>query len=118
MKDVTRSFLILGLGLLLGVHIVTGQADSDPAKTAADLPLNELRTFTEVFAKVKNDYVEQVDDKQLLENAIRGMLAGLDPHSAYLDKEAYEDLQEGTSGQFGGLGIEVGIEDGFVKVIA
>jgi len=82
------------------------------------LPLEEIKTFTEVFAKVKNDYVEPVNDKKLLENAIRGMLEGLDPHSAYLNKEAYEELQEGTSGEFGGLGIEVGMEDGFVKVIS
>jgi len=82
------------------------------------LPLDELRTFTEVFAKVKNDYVEGVNDRKLLESAIRGMLEGLDPHSAYLDKDAFMELQEGTSGEFGGLGIEVGVEDGFIKVIA
>ena len=93
--------------------------DSDSAGVAAEaLPLDELRTFTEVFAKVKNDYVEGVDDRKLLESAIRGMLEGLDPHSAYLDKDAFTELQEGISGEFGGLGIEVGIEDGFVKVIA
>lgn len=82
------------------------------------LPLDEIRTFTEVFAKVKNDYVEPVNDRELLESAIRGMLEGLDPHSSYLNKEAYQELQEGTSGEFGGLGIEVGMEDGFVKVIS
>ena len=83
-----------------------------------ELPLDEIRTFTEVFAKVKKDYVEGVNDRQLLESAIRGMLAGLDPHSSYLDRDAYLDLQEGTSGEFGGLGIEVGVEDGFIKVIS
>ena len=97
-------------------------AATDPAtagETATEaLPMDELRTFTEVFAKVKNDYVEGVNDRKLLESAIRGMLAGLDPHSAYLDKEAFAELQEGTTGEFGGLGIEVGIEDGFIKVIA
>ncbi len=71
-----------------------------------------------MFAKIKSDYVEEVADKVLLENAIRGMLSGLDPHSSYLDAQDYEGLQEGTSGEFGGLGIEVGLEDGFVKVIA
>jgi len=85
---------------------------------AEALPLDELRSFTEVFSRIKRDYVEEVDDKALLENAIRGMLEGLDPHSSYLDKEAYDDLQEGTSGEFGGLGIEVGMEDGFIKVIS
>jgi carboxyl-terminal processing protease len=82
------------------------------------LPLDELRTFAEVFGRIKSDYVEQVDDRSLLSSAIRGMLAGLDPHSAYLDSDQFDDLQEGTSGEFGGLGIEVGMEDGFVEVIA
>ncbi len=110
-------FLILGLQLASGENHETSPENMDAAEVDA-LPLDELRTFTEVFAKIKNDYVEQVDDKELLENAIRGMLAGLDPHSAYLVKEAYKELQEGTSGEFGGLGIEVGLEDGFVKVIS
>ncbi len=93
-------------------------ANTEQDNEADTLPLDELRIFTEVFAKVKNDYVEIIDDRELIENAIRGMLEGLDPHSAYLDKEHYEDLQEGTSGEFGGLGIEVGMEDGFIKVIS
>jgi len=106
--------LALGLNLALGPHELA-RAGSDES---AGLPLDELRTFTEVFAKIKSDYVEEVADKVLLENAIRGMLSGLDPHSSYLDAQDYEGLQEGTSGEFGGLGIEVGLEDGFVKVIA
>ncbi len=99
---------------LTSIAIAISGEDSE----ANTLPLDELRIFTEVFAKVKNDYVETISDRELIENAIRGMLEGLDPHSAYLDKEHYEDLQEGTSGEFGGLGIEVGMEDGFVKVIS
>ena len=93
-------------------------ANTEEEKDVDVLPLNEIRTFTEIFSKIKNDYVENINDKKLLENAIRGMLRGLDPHSAYLDKEAYKELQEGASGKFGGLGIEVGYEDGFVKVIS
>lgn len=93
-------------------------ANTEEEKDVDVLPLNEIRTFTEIFSKIKNDYVENINDKKLLENAIRGMLQGLDPHSAYLDKEAYRELQEGASGEFGGLGIEVGYEDGFVKVIS
>jgi carboxyl-terminal processing protease len=85
---------------------------------AEELPLNDIRVFTEVFHKIKRDYVETVNDKELMENAIRGMLAGLDPHSSYLDAEDYRGLQEGTTGEFGGLGLEVGTEDGFIKVIA
>jgi carboxyl-terminal processing protease len=89
-----------------------------PANAAKDLPLEDIRVFTEVYAKVKSDYVEDVTDKALLENSIKGMINGLDPHSAYLDPDEYRTLQEGTSGEFGGLGIEVGVEDGFIKVIA
>jgi len=82
------------------------------------LPLKELRTFTEIFERIKAAYVEPVDDAELLESAIKGMLSGLDPHSSYLDPEAFKDLRVSTSGEFGGLGIEVGMEDGFVRVVA
>ncbi|RDH82625.1 MAG: peptidase S41 [endosymbiont of Galathealinum brachiosum] len=82
------------------------------------LPLEQLRNFSDIFARIKTDYVEQVSDKELLENAIRGMLSGLDPHSTYLDPEEYKELRIGTTGQFGGLGIQVGMEDGYVKVIS
>ncbi|MCY1287584.1 Carboxy-terminal processing protease CtpB [compost metagenome] len=84
----------------------------------APLPLDELRTFAEVLDRIKSAYVEPVDDKTLLENAIKGMLSNLDPHSAYLEPEDFQELQESTSGEFGGLGIEVGMEDGFVKVVS
>ncbi|MCW8983492.1 MAG: S41 family peptidase, partial [Gammaproteobacteria bacterium] len=82
------------------------------------LPLEDLRNFSEIFAKVKESYVEEIDDKQLIESAIRGMLTGLDPHSAYLNLEEFKELQVGTTGEFGGLGIEVTMEDGFVKVVS
>jgi carboxyl-terminal processing protease len=103
---------------LFAAHGAVPAAAQDQAPAIGEVPLDEIRTFTEVFAKVKNDYVEQVDDRTLLQNAIRGMLEGLDPHSAFLDREAYLELQEGTTGEFGGLGIEVGVDDGFIKVIA
>jgi carboxyl-terminal processing protease len=82
------------------------------------LPVDELRTFAEVFGAIKSGYVEPVEDKKLINEAINGMLSGLDPHSAYLDQEAFKELQVGTQGEFGGLGIEVGMEDGFVKVVS
>jgi carboxyl-terminal processing protease len=115
-----RPFFILLLFLLLGLQMAIGQNEITGQKAAGSepLPLDELRAFTEVFARIKSDYVEPVDDRKLLEEAIRGMLAGLDPHSAYLDKDSYDELQEGTTGEFGGLGIEVGTEEGFIKVIA
>jgi carboxyl-terminal processing protease len=82
------------------------------------LPLDQLRTFSDVFARIKRNYVEEVTDEELLEHAIRGMLSGLDPHSSYLNTEQFNELRIGTSGEFGGLGIEVGMEDGFVKVVS
>jgi carboxyl-terminal processing protease len=84
----------------------------------APLPLEELRTFAEIMDRIKAAYVEPVDDKTLLENAIKGMLSNLDPHSAYLDPADFAELQQSTSGEFGGLGIEVGQEEGFLKVIS
>ena len=120
MNSKTRSFLVLTIGLILGISLTIGHgvlAKKEDTEIT-NLPLNELRSLTEVFGRIKQDYVEPVSDKELLDNAIRGMLAGLDPHSSYLDAEGYKDLQVGTTGEFGGLGIEVGMEDGFVKVIA
>ena len=81
------------------------------------LPLDELRLFARAFHQVSSAYVEDIDDKALLENAIRGMLAQLDPHSAYLDKDSFSDLQESTTGNYGGLGLEVSMEDGLIRVI-
>ena len=120
MKPTLKTISVLSIGLVLGVMLALAQGAfaERSAPSSFSLPVNELRTFTEVFAKIKNDYVEDVDDKTLLENAIRGMLSGLDPHSTYLDPEGYKELQVGTTGRFGGLGIEVGMEDGFIKVIS
>lgn len=121
MNVVTRHGLVIVLSLILGISLTAGQyvwAEREVSLSDDELPLEELRTFTDVLDRVKQEYVEDIDDKQLLENAIRGVLSGLDPHSAYLDKEAFKELQVGTSGEFGGLGIEVGMEDGFIKVIA
>ena len=119
MKARTQNYLLLVTGLMLGVLVSIGHGVFAERETSrATLPVEELRTFSDVFGRIKNDYVESVEDKELLENAIRGMLTGLDPHSSYLDAEQFKELQVGTTGQFGGLGIEVGMEDGFVKVIA
>ncbi len=82
------------------------------------LPLQELRTFADVYNQIRVGYVEEIDDSKLLEYAIQGMLMGLDPHSTYLTKDAFENLQSGTSGEFTGLGLEVGMEDGYVTVIS
>jgi carboxyl-terminal processing protease len=84
---------------------------------SAPLPLDQLRLFAEVFGQIKHEYVEPVDDDKLLTAAIKGMVSSLDPHSAYLDKTDYQDLQEQITGRFAGIGIETGAEDGFIKVI-
>jgi len=119
MKPKLQNYLLVLTGLMAGVLVSIGHSVfADRENTRATLPIEELRTFSDVFGRIKNDYVVDVDDKELIENAIRGMLSGLDPHSSYLDAEQFTELQVGTTGQFGGLGIEVGMEDGFVKVIA
>jgi len=103
---------------LLALPALPSLADDDAHSSQAPLPLDDLRTFVEVFERVKATYVEPVSDQQLLENAIRGMLDNLDPHSAYLIADDFAQLQESTSGEFGGLGIEVGMEGGLLKIIA
>ncbi|MBL8451447.1 MAG: PDZ domain-containing protein, partial [Zoogloea sp.] len=106
-------------GLCAGVLIsLNFSANADKAAGLAPLPVEELRNLADVFNAIKQGYVEPVDDKKLITHAISGMLSNLDPHSAYLDAEAFKELQVGTQGEFGGLGIEVGSEDGFVKVIS
>jgi carboxyl-terminal processing protease len=82
------------------------------------LPLDELRTFAEVYNQIRMGYVEEIDDSTLLEYAIEGMLMNLDPHSMYMTGDAFQNLQDNTSGEFTGLGLEVGMEDGYVKIIA
>jgi len=121
MNAFTRNTLILLLGLLLGVSLAIARgvlAEKPQQNAVAGLPLETVRTLSEVFDKIKHNYVEDVEDKALLDSAISGMLTGLDPHSTYLDAKAFEELRVGTTGEFGGLGIVVGMEDGFVKVIS
>ena len=112
-----KQFGLIGIGIVFGAALTlnySAVADREPEP----LPIEDLRAFSEIFGKIKSDYVEPVEDKKLITEAINGMLSGLDPHSAYLDNEAFKELQVGTQGEFGGLGIEVGMEDGFVKVVS
>jgi len=121
MRNKFGQFGLIVAGVLIGIAIslnFSAVAQRDASRAVQPLPIEELRAFTEVFDRVKRDYVEPVADKKLITEAINGMLTGLDPHSAYLDQEAFREMQVGTQGQFGGLGIEVGMEDGFVKVIS
>jgi carboxyl-terminal processing protease len=111
-----KAGLIAG-GFVAGV-LISLQIPAVADRDARGLPVEELRTFAEVFNAIKQGYVEPVEDKKLITNAISGMLSNLDPHSSYMDAEAFKELQVGTHGEFGGLGIEVGMEDGYVKVIS
>ncbi|HYQ39629.1 MAG TPA: S41 family peptidase [Pseudomonas sp.] len=112
------SLALLGTAPLLPAAEPAAAHPAPAATGKATLPLDELRTFAEVLDRIKTAYVEPVDDKTLLENAIKGMLSNLDPHSAYLDPQEFQELQESTSGEFGGLGIELGIDDGQLKVVS
>ncbi|MBS4096504.1 MAG: S41 family peptidase [Sulfuricella sp.] len=117
MRGKLKNVGLILFGVFAGI-IISLNLSAVAEKAASPLPIDELRAFTEVFSKIKSDYVEPVEDKKLINEAINGMLSGLDPHSAYLDNDAFKDLQVGTQGEFGGLGIEVSMEDGFVKVVS
>lgn len=117
MSGKLKSVGLIVAGVLLGAAL-TLNFSANATREADPLPIEDLRALTEIFGRIKSDYVEPVEDKKLITEAINGMLSGLDPHSAYLDADAFKDMQVSTQGEFGGLGIEVGMEDGFVKVIA
>ncbi len=118
MRSKLQQLGLIALGACLGVMISLNFSAVAQRDMLAPLPVEELRAFTEVFGRIKSDYVEPVADKKLITEAITGMVAGLDPHSSYLDADAFRELQVGTQGEFGGLGIEVGMEDGYVKVVS
>ena len=120
MRSKLKQIGLIMTGVVAGIMVsLNFSAVADKVGPAqAPLPVEELRSFADVFNAIKQGYVEPVEDKKLITDAIGGMLSGLDPHSAYLDPEAFKELQAGTQGEFGGLGIEVGMEDGFVKVIS
>lgn len=104
-------------GLLAGAIAASSSAQTIDAEQVRPLPFEEVRIFAEALDNIRKSYVRDIDDKTLLEYAIKGMLSGLDPHSAYLAAEEYDSLQENTQGQFGGLGIEIGEQDGYIKII-
>ncbi len=119
MRSTLQKIGLLTAGLLAGIFVslnFSASAGKDAAVSA--LPIEELRSFADVYGAIKQGYVEPVDDKTLITHAISGMLANLDPHSAYLDAEAFKEMQVTTQGEFGGLGLEVGMEDGLVKIVS
>ncbi len=119
MRTKIKQVSLVLIGVLAGVLLsLNFSAVAQREAARFPLPVDELRAFAEVFGAIKSSYVETVEDKKLITEAISGMLTGLDPHSAYLDQDAFRELQVGTQGEFGGLGIEVGMEEGFVKVVS
>ena len=121
MSNIVKKAGLVFVGAITGVMLslnFSAIAKRDSTEVIHPLPIEELRTFAQVFGRIKSDYVESVEDKRLITEAINGMLVGLDPHSSYLDKDEYKELQIGTHGEFGGLGIQVTMEDGLVKVIS
>ena len=115
MTLITRLLCYTTLLVAFSGNATEPQRPEDPDQSAR-LPLAELQLFAQVFEQIRSAYVEKIDDKTLLENAIVGLLAELDPHSSFLKAESFEQMQEQTNGEFGGIGIEVGLEGGLVKV--
>jgi carboxyl-terminal processing protease len=108
---------LVAVGALAGA-LTTLQLQANARNSLAPLPLEELQQLAAVFGMVKSDYVESVDEKKLISDAISGMVAGLDPHSQYFDKKSFKEFREATGGKFVGIGIEMGMEDGLVKVVS
>ena len=120
----SRTLVTLGAGIILGIAaalagsaIAGRQSDAAQAPAPATLPWEEARLFAEVYERIKREYVDEVDDHQLMEKAVRGMVAALDPHSAFLDSEEFEEIRLSTMGSYPGVGIEVVAEDAGVKVL-
>src|SRR5439155_20476929 len=107
----------IALGTVAGA-LATMQLQAIARNSVAQLPLEELQQLAAVFGMIKTDYVEPVDEKKLISDAIGGMVAGLDPHSQYFDKKTFKEFREATTGRFVGIGIEMGMEDGLVKVVS
>ncbi|KJK20137.1 peptidase S41 [Burkholderiaceae bacterium 16] len=116
MRKTLKNISLVSAGLVAGV-LATLQLSATAQNSSGPLPLEQLRLMADIFGQIKREYVEPVDDKKLLTEAIKGMVASLDPHSAYLDEKDFKELQEGTRGRFAGLGIEISQEEGLVKVI-
>ena len=118
MHILTRPATALAVGIAIGISVTLTQGVFAEREKPEALPIKDMQTFIEILNRVKSDYVEPVSDQQLFENALRGMLSGLDPHSSYLDQDEFKDMNVATTGKFGGLGIEVQLQNGFVRVVS
>ena len=118
MRDSWKKAGLIALGTVLGVLLSLNFSAVAQREAKLPIPYEDLQLLSAVFGKIKSDYVEQVSDEKLIREAIHGMVRGLDPHSDFLDADAFKELQVSTQGKFGGLGIEVGVEDGVIRVIS
>src|SRR5213080_2179626 len=118
MRDGLKKVGLIGLGTVLGLLLSLNLSVFAQRESRLPIPYEDLQLFSAVFGRIKSDYVEPVSDDKLIKEAINGMVHGLDPHSDFLDADAFKELQITTQGKFGGLGIEVGVEDGIIKVIS
>src|SRR5437588_3390457 len=118
MRDGLRKAGLIGLGTVLGILLSLNLSVFAQRESRLPIPYEDLQLLSAVFGKIKSDYVEPVSDDKLIKEAINGMVHGLDPHSDFLDADAFKELQVSTQGKFGGLGIELGVEDGIVRVIS
>jgi carboxyl-terminal processing protease len=118
MRDGWKKAGLVGLGAVLGLLLSLNFSAMAEKEARLPIPYDDLQLFSAVFGRIKSDYVEAVPDDKLIRGAINGMVHDLDPHSDFLDEEAFRELQVSTQGKFGGLGIEVGVEDGIIKVIS
>ncbi|TFW34115.1 S41 family peptidase [Massilia horti] len=118
MSNKLKNMGLIGLGMVAGVAASFQFSAFAQKELDSPLPLDELRQLADVYGLIKTDYVEPVNDKKLLSEAISGMVASLDPHSVYLDQSAFREMRESVAGRFVGLGIEVAMEDGYVKIVS
>src|SRR5437762_9541927 len=118
MRDGLKKAGLVGLGAVLGLLLSLNLSVFAQRESRLPIPYEDLQLLSAVFGKIKSDYVEPVSDEKLIKEAINGMVHGLDPHSDFLDADAFKELQVDTQGKFGGLGIEVGVEDGVIRVVS
>jgi carboxyl-terminal processing protease len=118
MGNKLKNLGLVGIGMVAGVAASVQFSAMAQKGGEAPLPLDELRQLADVYGLIKSDYVEPVQDKKLLSDAIAGMVASLDPHSVYLDEKDFAEMRETVEGKFVGVGVEVAMEDGYVKIVS
>jgi carboxyl-terminal processing protease len=118
MSEAVKKIGWIGAGVAVGAALTVTVSSFALREPTLPVPVEDLKAFSEVYSRIKSEYVEPVSDKKLIKEAIQGMVSGLDPHSTYLDEEGIKEMRTTTEGKFGGVGIEIGAEDGFIRVVA